>query len=126
MVEYIRSRGYPIIFVDHLPISLAFLHLGDLTCNPLHIDPPQEVGYYASQSGSNLQKIVCPSHVRPTRAIELQSTTPSYPKAPQGVTLGVRSDSKRRQSLPQTDLEIGSVDRSWVARMSCYMGLELR
>jgi hypothetical protein len=32
--------------------------------------------------------------VRPARTIELQSTTSSYPKAPRGVTLGVRSDSK--------------------------------
>jgi hypothetical protein len=33
----------------------------------------------------------------PTRTIELKSAAPSYPKALQGVTLGVRSDSKRRQ-----------------------------
>jgi hypothetical protein len=31
------------------------------------------------------------------RTVELQSTTLSYPKAPRGVTLGVRSDSKHRQ-----------------------------
>jgi hypothetical protein len=53
MVEY-KAQGYPIISVDHLPISLAFLHSGDLAFNPPHIDPPQEVGYYASQSGPNL------------------------------------------------------------------------
>jgi hypothetical protein len=98
-VVYIRPRGYPIICVDHLPISLAFLHSGDLACNPPHIDPSQEVGYYASLSGPNLQQIACPSLVRPARTIELQSIAPSYPKAPQGVTLGVRSDSKHRQPL---------------------------
>jgi hypothetical protein len=31
------------------------------------------------------------------QTIELQSTTPSYPKAPQGVTPGVRSGSKHQQ-----------------------------
>ena len=35
------------------------------------------------------------------RTIELQSTTPSYPKAPRGVTLGVRSGSKHRQLARQ-------------------------
>jgi hypothetical protein len=54
MVEYIRPRGYPIISIDHLPISLAFLRSRDFTCNPPHKDPPQEVGYYASPSGPNL------------------------------------------------------------------------
>jgi hypothetical protein len=93
---YIRPRGYPIISIDHLPISLAFLHSGDLACNPPHIDPPQEVGYYASLSGPNVQKIACPSLMRPARTIELQSTAPAYLKAPQGVTLGVRSDSKHQ------------------------------
>jgi hypothetical protein len=63
MVEYIRPREYPSISIDHLPISLAFLHSGDLTCNPPHIDPPHEVGYYASQNSLNLQKIACPSLV---------------------------------------------------------------
>jgi hypothetical protein len=94
MVEYIRLRGYPIISINHLPISLAFLHSGDFTCNPPHKDPPQEVGYYASPSGPNLQKISCPFLVRPARTIELHSIALSYPKAPQGVTLGVRSGSK--------------------------------
>jgi hypothetical protein len=98
-VEYIRPRGYPIISIDHLPISLAFLHSGDFTCNPPHKDPHQEVGYYASPSGPNLLKIDCPSLVHLAQTIELQSTAPSYPKAPQGVTLGVRSDSKHRHSL---------------------------
>jgi hypothetical protein len=54
MVEYIRHRGYPIISIDHLPISLAFLHSGDFTCNPPHKDPHQELGYYASLSSLNL------------------------------------------------------------------------
>jgi hypothetical protein len=96
-VEYIRPRGYPIISIDHIPILLAFLHSGDFTCNPLHKDPPLEVGYYTSLSGSNLQKIACPSLVCPARTIELQSTAPSYPKALQGVTLGVWSDFKHQQ-----------------------------
>jgi hypothetical protein len=103
-VEYIRPRGYPIISIDHLPISLAFLHSGDFTCNPPHKDPPQEVGYYTSPSGPSLQKIACPSLMLPARTIELQSTTPSYPKAPQGVTLGVRSNSKHRQSKQTKDI----------------------
>jgi hypothetical protein len=38
-----------------------------------------------------------PSLVRLARTIELQSTTPSYPKAPRGVTPGARSGSKHRQ-----------------------------
>jgi hypothetical protein len=58
-VVYIRPRGNPIIFIDHLLISLAFLHLGDTACNTPYTDPPQEVGYYASPSGLNLQKIIC-------------------------------------------------------------------
>jgi hypothetical protein len=76
---YIRHRGNPIIF-----ILLAPLHSGDATCNAPHIDLSQEVGYYASQSGPNLLKIVCLSLVHLARTIELQSTTSSYPKAPQG------------------------------------------
>jgi hypothetical protein len=101
MVVYIRPRGYPIISIDHLLISLAFLHSRDFVCNPPHIDPSQEVGYYTSLSSPNLHKITCPSLVRLARTIELQSTTLSYPKAPQGVTLGVLSDSKHRQLARQ-------------------------
>jgi hypothetical protein len=41
------------------------------------------------------------SLVHPARTIELQSTTPSYPKAPRGVTPGVRSGSKHRQLARQ-------------------------
>jgi hypothetical protein len=58
MVVYIRPRGNPTIFIE-----LALLHSGDTTCNTPHTDPSQEVGYYASQSDPNLQKIVslsCP------------------------------------------------------------------
>jgi hypothetical protein len=95
-VEYIRPSRYPIISIDNLLAPLAFLHSGDFTYNPPHKDPPKDVGYYAYPSGPNLQKIACPSFVRRARTIELQSTTPSYPKAPQRVTLGVRSDSKDR------------------------------
>jgi hypothetical protein len=96
-VVYIRPKGYPIIFIDHRPISLAFLHPRDIACNPPHIDPPQKVGYYASLSGPNPQKIVSLSFVRLARTIELQSTAPSYPKASVGVTLGVRLGSKHRE-----------------------------
>jgi hypothetical protein len=39
--------------------SLAPLHSGDASCNTPHTNPPQEVGYYASQSSPNLQKITC-------------------------------------------------------------------
>jgi hypothetical protein len=39
--------------------------------------------------------------VRPTRTIELQSVTPSYPKAPRGVTLGARLGPKHRQLARQ-------------------------
>jgi hypothetical protein len=39
------------------------------------------------------------------RTIELQSTAPSYPKAPRGVTPGVRSGSKHRQLA----LQVGGV-----------------
>ena len=54
-----KAQGVPHHFHSHLPISLASLHPGDIACNPPHIDPHQEVGYYASPSGPNLQKIVC-------------------------------------------------------------------
>jgi hypothetical protein len=54
-----KAQVVPIISIDDLPISLVFLHSEDITCNPPHIDPPQEVGYYASLSGPNLQKINC-------------------------------------------------------------------
>jgi hypothetical protein len=97
-VKYIRPRGYLIISIDHLPMSLAFPHSGDFACNPLDKDPSQKVGYYASLSGPNLEKIAFPSLVFLARTIELQSTASSYPKALQGVTLGVRLDSKHRQS----------------------------
>jgi hypothetical protein len=39
--------------------------------------------------------------VRPTRTIKLQSVTPSYPKAPRGVTPGARSGPKHRQLARQ-------------------------
>jgi hypothetical protein len=39
--------------------------------------------------------------VRLARTIELQWVTPSYPKAPRGVTLGVRSGPKHRQLTRQ-------------------------
>jgi hypothetical protein len=41
------------------------------------------------------------SPVRLARTIELQSATPSYPKAPRGVTLGAWSGSKHRQLARQ-------------------------
>jgi hypothetical protein len=41
------------------------------------------------------------SLVHLARTIELQSTTPSYPKAPRGVTPGVWSGSKHRQLARQ-------------------------
>jgi hypothetical protein len=41
------------------------------------------------------------SLVRLARTIELQSTTPSYPKAPRGVTLGARLGPKHRQLARQ-------------------------
>jgi hypothetical protein len=50
----IRPRRYPIISINHLLISLAFLQTGDFSCNLPHKDPHQEVGYYASPSGPNL------------------------------------------------------------------------
>jgi hypothetical protein len=37
--------------------------------------------------------------MRLARTIELQSTTPSYPKAPRGVTPGARSDPKHRHGV---------------------------
>jgi hypothetical protein len=41
------------------------------------------------------------SLVHPARTIELQSTASSYPKAPRGLTPGVRSGSKHRQLARQ-------------------------
>jgi hypothetical protein len=41
------------------------------------------------------------SLVRLARTIELQSVTPSYPKAPQGVTPGAQSGPKHRQLTRQ-------------------------
>jgi hypothetical protein len=78
---YIRPKGIPIIL-----ISLAHLHSGDTTFeHPTHTKPPQEVGYYAPQAAQTCRK--SPDSlflVPPARTIELQSTTPSYPKAPRG------------------------------------------
>jgi hypothetical protein len=51
--------------------------------------------------------------VHPARNIELQSTTPSYPKAPRGVTLGVQSDSKHRQLTR----EVGGVSLTQASSM---------
>jgi hypothetical protein len=62
-VVYIRPRGTP----PFSSISSVFLHSGDATCNKPHTDPPQEIGYYASQSGPNLQKITCLSLSRAPR-----------------------------------------------------------
>jgi hypothetical protein len=45
-----------------------------------------------------------PSLVRPTRTIELQSVTPSYPKAPRGVTSGAWSGPKHRHQGPSQNL----------------------
>jgi hypothetical protein len=49
-VVYIRPRGTP-----SFSSQLAPLHSGNTTCkHTTHTKPPQEVGYYASQSGPNL------------------------------------------------------------------------
>jgi hypothetical protein len=48
------------------------------------------------------------------RTIELHSTTPSYPKAPRGVTPGVRSGSKHRQLARQ----VGGVSLTQASSMT--------
>jgi hypothetical protein len=57
------------------------------------------------------------------RTIELQSTAPSYPKAPRGVTPGVRSGSKHRQLVRQ----VGGVSliqaNSMVVTSQCKIAL---
>jgi hypothetical protein len=75
-----KAQGELHHFKSHLPISLALLHLGDIACNPPHIGPPQEVGYYAFPSGPNLLKIACSSLVHPARTIELKSIATFYQK----------------------------------------------
>jgi hypothetical protein len=90
MVVYIKPRGNPIIF-----ISLALLHLGDTTCNTPHTNPSQEVGCYTSQSGPNLQKIVSLSRA-PSTNHRATINNIVLPKSTARVSLGVRSDSKRR------------------------------
>jgi hypothetical protein len=62
-VEYIRPRGHPIkmifiSFISHPPSSLASLVLENSSVTHPIKDPHQDVGCYASQSGSNLCKIV--------------------------------------------------------------------
>jgi hypothetical protein len=81
MVVYIRPRVIPIIF-----IPLASLHLGDATCkHPTHTKPPQEIGYYAPHAARTCKKSPDSLFLVPlARTIELQSTTPSYHKAPRG------------------------------------------
>jgi hypothetical protein len=94
---YIMPRGNPIIF-----ISLAFLHSGDATCNTPHTDPSQEVGYYTSQSGPNLQKSVSLSLSRaPSTNHRATVNNTVLPKSTARVSLGVRSDSKHRQLAHQ-------------------------
>jgi hypothetical protein len=48
-------------------------------------------------------EICLPSLVRLARTIELQSATPSYLKAPRGVTPSARSGSKHRQLARQVE-----------------------
>jgi hypothetical protein len=52
--------------------------------------------------------------VRSARTIELQSVTPSYPKAPRGVTLGARSSPKHQQLARQ----VGGVSLIQASSMS--------
>jgi hypothetical protein len=60
--------------------------------------------------------------VHPARTIELQSITPSYPKALRGVTLGVRSDSKHRQPwLPRPRVQYGHNLRDIDELCSCHI-----
>jgi hypothetical protein len=62
MIEYIRPRGHPlkhISLISHLLSSLASLVLENSPVTYHIKDPHQDVGYYASQSGLNLYKIVC-------------------------------------------------------------------
>jgi hypothetical protein len=94
-VMYIRPRGNPIIF-----ISLASLHSGDTTCkHTIHIKPHQEIGYYALQSGSNLQKI---ARLSLPRAHDTNHRVTIYdtvlPESTTRVPPGVRSDIKHRKS----------------------------
>jgi hypothetical protein len=61
--------------------------------------------------------------VRPTRTIELQSTTSSYPKAPQGVTLAVRSGSKHRQLARQVGGVLLTQANSMAVTSQCKIAL---
>jgi hypothetical protein len=63
------------------------------------------------------------SLVHLARTIELQSTTPSYPKASQGVTLGVRSDSKHRQLVHQVGGVSLTSASSMVVTSQCKIAL---
>jgi hypothetical protein len=88
-----KAQGNPIIFIPHLLISLAFLHSGGTTCNTLHTDPPQEVGYYASPSGPNLQKIIslslsCVSH-EPLNYNQQHRPTQKHHKGNPGCAVGL-------------------------------------
>jgi hypothetical protein len=64
--------------------------------------------------------------VRPARTIELHSTAPSYPKAPRGVTPGVRSDSKHRQPARQVGGVSLTQASSMVVTSQCKIALRPR
>jgi hypothetical protein len=57
------------------------------------------------------------------RTIELQSTAPSYPKALQGVTLGVWSDSKHRQLVRQVGGVLLTQASSMAVTSQCKIAL---
>jgi hypothetical protein len=105
MVEYIRPRGHPlknISLLSHLLSSLASLILENLLCNPPHKrSTPGRRVLRISKRPEPVQDCLL-SLVHLARTIELQSVTPSYSKkAPQGATLGARSDPKHRQLARQ-------------------------
>jgi hypothetical protein len=64
--------------------------------------------------------------VHPARTIELQSRTPSYPKAPREVTLGVRSDSKHLQLVCQVGGVSLTQASSMVVTSQCKIALRPR
>jgi hypothetical protein len=95
-----KARGNPIIF-----ISLAPHHSGNTTYkHTSHTKPPQEVGYYASQSGPNLPKIAYLSLFlsrAPSTNHRATISNTVLPKSTTRVSLGVRSDTRHRQLARQ-------------------------
>jgi hypothetical protein len=104
----------------HFHLILAPLHSGNTTCKHItYTKPPHEVGYYASQSGPNLQKIVrlsfsCIRH-KPSSYNQRHRPIQKHHEG----TPGVRSDTKHRQVQPTPDPKIRGCGYEFLFQPAC-------